>query len=180
MRSTVALCVILVATVPALAADPWHLAGWDARAVVEVAKASTDAGCDVCGVKILSQGRAKADGSDYRVTDSVGKALPFQLVYHDAATYSLVSFRATDAKAKYFVYFDNPKAVKAPEQVVENATIGSGPPKGAWVPKFGFVLQTIERPKGDNPRKVEEMAKLIADSKAKHGARYQRRVAASW
>ena len=37
--------------------------------------------------------------------------------------------------------------------------------------------QTIERPKGDNPRKVEEMAKLIADSKAKYGARYQRRVA---
>ncbi len=177
MRSTVALCVILVAVVPALGADPWHLAGWNARAVVEVAKVSTDVGCDVCGVKVLCQGRAKADGSDYRVTDAAGKALPFQLVYHDAATYSLVSFKAADAKGKYFVYFDNPKATRAAEQVVENATIGTGPPKGAWVPKFGFVLQTIERPKGDNPRKVEEMAKLIADSKAKHGARYQRRVA---
>jgi tetratricopeptide (TPR) repeat protein len=177
MRSTLALGVLLATALPAVAADPWHLAGWNARAVVEVGKVSPDAGCDVCGVKILCQGRAKADGSDYRVTDAAGKALPFQLAFHDAATYSLVSFQATNAKAKYFVYFDNPKATRAPEQVVENAAIGTGPPKGAWVPKFGFVLQTIERPKGDNPRTVAEMAKLIADSKAKHGARYQRRVA---
>src|SRR6516165_2760116 len=92
------------------AADPWHLAGWQARAVVEVAKPSPDAGCDVCGVKVLCQGRARADGRDYRVLDAAGKAVPYLLAFHDAGRYSLISFRADNAKGKYFVYFDNPKA----------------------------------------------------------------------
>src|SRR5262249_15413376 len=162
-------CLIASLACPAVwAADAWHLKEWNARAVVEVGKTSTDAGCDVCGVKVLCSGRVKADGSDYRVLDANGKAVAFQLCFHDAARYSLISFRCDNAKAKYFVYFDNPKATRADEQVVEKLEPGSGPPKGTWVPKYGFVLQTIERPKGDNPRKVEEMAKLISDSKAKY------------
>src|SRR5205807_2420600 len=91
--------IALAAFVPlSHAADPWHLAGWNARATVEIAKASTDAGCDVCGVKVLCQGHAKPDGSDYRVVDAAGKALPFQVVFHDAARYSLVSFKADNPK----------------------------------------------------------------------------------
>lgn len=168
------LCLTLAL---AFAADPWHLAGWSARAVVEVAKTSDTPGCDVCGVKVLCHGRSKPDGADFRVTDAAGKPLPFQLVFHDAARYALVSFRAADPKGKYFVYFNNPKSTRAAEQVVLDERPGAGPPKAAWVPRFGFTLQTIERPKGDNPRKVEELAKLMADSKAKYGARYQRQVA---
>src|SRR3954452_7573626 len=156
MRSTlvVMLGALLVGPV-ARAADAWHLKDWNARAVVEVAKTSPDAGCDVCGVKVLCQGRAKADGSDYRVVDSNGKAVAFELCFHAAERYSLISFRCDNAKGKYFVYFDNPKATRAAEQIVNEIKPGSGPPKGAWVPKYGFTLQTMERPKGDNPRKVE-------------------------
>src|SRR5262245_23477426 len=171
------MCFLWLCPTRLPAAEPWHLPGWNARAAVEITRPSPDAGCDVCGVKILCQGRAKPDGSDYRVTDAAGKAQPFQLCFHDAKRYSLLSFKCDNAKGKYFVYFDNPKATRAAEQVADNAAPGAGPPKGAWVPKFGFVLQTIERPKGDNPRKVEEMAKLIENSKEKFGARYQRRVA---
>src|SRR5262249_2398623 len=80
-------------------------------------------------------------------------------------------------KQRFFVYFGNPQAPKAAEQVQINAAPGSGPPTGSWVPRHGFVLETMERPEGDNPRSVEEMAKLIAGSKRKHGAAYQRRVA---
>ncbi len=105
-----------------------------------------------------------------------GKPLPFQLCFHDSERYSLLSFQCDNAKGRYFVYFDNPKASRASEQVTEDAAPGTGPPKGAWIPKFGFVLQTIQRPEGDNPRKVEELAKLMAGSKAKYGARYQRQV----
>src|SRR5205085_980768 len=111
-----------------------------------------------------------------RVVDAAGKALPFQLCFHDAGRYSLLSFRCDNPKGQYFVYFGNPKATRASEQVVDNPAPGAGPPKGAWIPKYGFVLQTIERPKGANPDKVEELAKLIAGSKAKYGGRYQRRV----
>jgi tetratricopeptide (TPR) repeat protein len=173
LSTTVAVLLLPSASI---AADTWHLADWNARAVVEIARVSTEPGCDVCGVKVLCQGRAKADGSDYRVVDAEGKALPFQLYFHDAGRYSLVSFKCDNAKGKYFIYFDNPKASRAAEQVMEDPAPGAGPPKGAWIPKFGFVLQTIMRPEGDNPRKVDEMAKLIAGSKAKYGARYQRRV----
>src|SRR5579884_2488907 len=138
------------------AAEAWHLPGWNARAVVEIARPCGEPGVDTCGVKVLCQGRAKADGSDYRVLDSAGKALPFQLMFHDAARYSLISFKADNPKGRYFVYFDNPKADRAAEQVTEDGKPGAGPPKGAWVPRYGFVLQTIERPKGDNPRSQEE------------------------
>ncbi len=175
-RFAVTVIALFALSISGRAAGAWHLPGWNARAVVEIAKPSTEPGCDVCGVKVHCQGRAKADGSDYRVVDAAGKTLPFQLCFHDAGRYSLLSFKCDNAKGKYFVYFDNPKATRAIEQVVENPAPGAGPPKGAWTPKFGFVLQTVQRPEGDNPRTVEEMAKLMAGSKAKYGARYQRRV----
>jgi hypothetical protein len=205
--------------VPSLRAEaPWHSPGWHARAVVEITKTATEPGVDTAGVKVLCQGRANPDGSDYRVVGPDGKAVPFQLTFHDAARYSLISFRAANTKGKYFVYFDNARAARAPEQVVADpapssgapallagsATIGlmqpgrqvwnglvavavaetvikPGAPKGVgpdrWLPRYGFVLQTMERPKGDNPRTVADMAKLMAGSKAKYGGRYQRRVA---
>jgi tetratricopeptide (TPR) repeat protein len=167
--------LLILQTTPA--ADPWHLPRWQARAVVEIAKPATEAGVDTAGVRILCQGKAKADGSDYRVLDAAGKPVPFQLMFHDAERYSLLSFRAADAKQRYFVYFGNPKAERAAEQVIVNAAPGSGTPKAAWVPKYGFVFQTIQRPEGDNPRTVADLAKLMEGSKAKYGGRYQRRVA---
>src|SRR5262249_29495344 len=161
---------------PARAADPWHLAGWEARAVVEITAPAKEPGVDTAGVKVLCQRRGKPDGSDYRVVDAAGKPVPFLLAYHDPARYSLISFRAADPKGRYFVYFGNPKAERAKEMVVDDPKPGSGPPKGDWVPKQGFVLQTMQRPEGDNPRTPEDMAKLIAGSKEKYGARYQRQV----
>src|SRR5262249_24829733 len=68
------------------------------------------------------------------------------------------------------------KAERAAEQIVIDPKPGAGPPRGSWVPRYGLVLETIERPKGDNPNTIDDMAKLIAGSKAKHGARYQRRI----
>jgi tetratricopeptide (TPR) repeat protein len=174
---TLAACLALALLGPARAADPWHLSGWLARAVVEVPAPSTEPGVDTAGVKVLCQGRARPDGADYRVLDAAGKAVPFQLMYHDAERYSLISFQAANPRQRFFVYFSNPAAARAPEQVVADGTPGSGPPKGTWVPKYGFVLQTIQRPEGDNPRTVADMARLIAGSKTKYGARYQRRVA---
>jgi tetratricopeptide (TPR) repeat protein len=175
MRRLALACFVCLAPA-AGAADPWHLAGWQARAVVRIATPAVEPGVDTAGVKILCQGRGKVDGSDYRVLDADGKPVPFQLMFHDAGRYSLLSFRAADAKGRYFIYFGNPSATRAPEQVVADPTPGAGPPKGAWVPRYGFVLQTIERPEGDNPRTPADMAKLIAGSKRAHGARYQRQV----
>jgi tetratricopeptide (TPR) repeat protein len=171
------LAILLLVTRPATAANPWHLPGWQARAIVEIPKPATDADVDTAAVKVLCQGRARADGSDYRVLDAAGKAVPFQITFHDAGRYSLLSFRAADAKQRYFVYFGNPKAERSPEEIVIDPKPGAGPPKAAWVPRFGLVYQTIRRPKGDNPKTVADMAKLIADSPGKDGARYQRRIA---
>ena len=140
------LASALLFAAPARAADPWHLAGWEARAVVEVTAPAKEPGVDTAGVKVLCQGRGKPDGSDYRVVDAAGRPVPFLLASHDPARYSLLSFRAADPKGRYFVYFGNPRANRAPEQVVDDPAPGAGPPKGAWVPRHGLVLQTIERP----------------------------------
>jgi tetratricopeptide (TPR) repeat protein len=164
------------------AAEPWHLSGWLARASVEVTQPSAETGVDTAAVKILCQGLAKPDGSDYRVVDAAGQAVPFQLTYHDAGRYSWVAFKAANPKQKYFVYFGNPKAERSPEQVVADAAPGKGPPQGSWVPKYGLLYQTILRPRADdpkketNPRTVDDLTKLLADSKGKCGARYQRRI----
>ncbi len=171
------LTALLLLGLPARAADPWHLPGWQSRAVVEIPAPLNEPGVDTAGVKVLCQGRAREDGGDYRVLDEKGKPVPFALAYHDAARYSLLSFKADNPRQRFFIYFGNPKAERAPEQVVVDPTPGAGPPRGAWVPRYGLVLQTIQRPEGDNPQTPVDMAKLIAGSKAKFGARYQRRVA---
>jgi tetratricopeptide (TPR) repeat protein len=177
-RALVLVSILLVATAPnAKAADPWHLAGWQARAVIEIPTPSKDPGVDSAGVRILCQGRAKPDGSDYRVVDASGKPVPFQVLFHDPDRYSLLAFKADHPQACYFVYFGNPQAARPPEMVQADPQLGAGSPKGGWVPKSVFVLETMERPEGDNPRSPADMAKLLAGSKRKHGARFQRRVA---
>ncbi len=168
---------LVLAPQQASAVDPWHKAGWQARAIVDIPTPSADKGVDTAGVRILCQGRAKPDGSDYRVVDAGGKAVPFQIQFHDHERYSLLSFRADNPKQRYFVYFGNPQAQRAEEEVRVNPAPGSGQPLGAWVPKYGLVLQTMERPEGDNPKSVADMAKLMAGSKRKFGGRFQRRVA---
>jgi tetratricopeptide (TPR) repeat protein len=173
------LLTIALGITPTRAADLWHLPGWHARAVVEIAQPLPDTAVDTAAARVLCQGRAKPDGSDYRVLDAAGKPVPFQLTSHDAGRYSLVAFRAEHPRPhqRFYIYFDNPQAARAPEQVVDNPAPGSGPPKGSWVPHAGLVLQTIQRPEGDNPQSVEDMAKLIAASPYRHGGRYQRRIA---
>ncbi len=183
LRACIPLLALSLIASPAVAADPWRLPDWSARAVVEIPTPTTEEGVDAAGVKILCQGRAKADGSDYRVLDADGKPVPFQLDFHDADHYSLLTFKVDNPKQRFYVYFGNPKATRAPEQTADFPASGGGLPSGGWVPHCGFVYQTIDRPHADDPEKehdpdnIDEMMKLIAGSKAKDGARWQRRVA---
>jgi len=173
-----AVFVLMVAfPTRAPAAEPWRLAGWSCRAVVEVEKASDTPGCDTAAIRILCQGQVRPDGNDYRVLDADGHPIPFQLTFHDAARYSLLSFRAMPGKRPVLVYFGNPQAQAASEQMMVNETPGAGPPKGPWVPRYGMVLKTIVRPEGENPMTAEELAKMLAASPRPLGARYQRRIA---
>jgi tetratricopeptide (TPR) repeat protein len=70
----------------------------------------------------------------------------------------------------------------AAEQVVADPAPGSGPPKGAWIPRYGLVLASVERPRPDkpetvdNPKTVEDLAKMLAASPGPCGARYQQRI----
>src|SRR5262249_13849405 len=145
------LCASLVSSSHAQS-EPWHLSGWNARAVVEIPQPLPDASIDTASVKVLCQGRGKPDGSDYRVVDVAGKPVPFQLMFHDGSRYSLISFQATNPRQRFFIYFGNPQAQQAPEQVVVDPTPGAGPPKGSWIPRYGLVYTTIQRPEGENPR----------------------------
>jgi tetratricopeptide (TPR) repeat protein len=183
LRDWLAVLTLALITCPSGAAEPWRLPDWTARAVVEIPAPSTEADVDAAGVKILCQGRAKPDGADYRVLDADGKPVPFQLDFHDADHYSLLTFKVDNPKQKFHVYFGNPKATRAAEQTPDFPTPGGGPPIGGWVPHADFVYQTIDRPraaditKEHDPDNIAEMSKLIAASKGKDGARWQRRVA---
>jgi tetratricopeptide (TPR) repeat protein len=166
---------------PVFAADPWHLTGWSTRATVTIAKPHA-APVDCASVKVLLQGRGKADGADFRIVDSAGKALPFEVTFHDPAHYALITFQCPDPKATYFVYFGNNSASLPTERIVLDDRPGARPPKGTWIPKHGLVYETRVRPRAKdikdetNPMTVAEMAKLIAGSPRKLGARQQPRI----
>lgn len=196
MCELVSLCWLIssgVASQADAALQPWQLDGWTARAVVEI-KSSAGTDVDTAAVKVLCHGRTKPDGSDVRVLDASGQPVPFQLTWHDAGRYAWIAFRAPQVKPgqRFVVYLGNPAATRAAEQVVAPAAPGAGPPTGSWIPRAGLVLGTIERPrpprddkatsaakppKDDNPKTVEELAKMLAASPRKHGARCQRNIA---
>src|SRR5260221_2945386 len=67
------LCVAMAGDF-AVAAAPWHLDGWGVRAVVEIPQPLADAEVDTAGVKVLCQGHAKPDGSEYFVLDAAREA----------------------------------------------------------------------------------------------------------
>lgn len=172
-------------TVSALIACPfgqcaqaeWHLNGWQQRAVVTVPHPQADPSVDTAAVKVLCQGDARADGADFRVVDAEGRPLPFQVMFHDAPRYALISFRAAAGVQTYYVYFGNDQATRAAEEIVADARPGAGPPQADWLPHQGLVLSTRRRPEGDNPKTVDELAAMLAASPAADGARYQSGIA---
>ncbi|HUY36626.1 MAG TPA: PKD domain-containing protein [Pirellulales bacterium] len=171
-----ALLTCFVSVVLSADPAPWHLDGWTCRAVVTIPEPLADRSVDTAAVRVLCQGQAQASGNDYRVVDAAGQPVPFQLMFHDAARYSLISFRVTNVAETYYVYFGNPAAARAAEQVVMDAKPGAGPPSGDWVPRYGLVYTTLRRPEGDNPKTVADLASMLAASTAADGARYQRQI----
>jgi tetratricopeptide (TPR) repeat protein len=155
---------------------PWHLPQWHERAIVTVPK-SADAQVDTAAVRVLCQGHARPDGADLRVLDAAGSPVPFQVAFHDSARYSLISFRSANAEPPFYIYFGNPQAARAAEQILVNPAPGAGPPQAAWVPHYGLVYATLRRPEGDNPKTVAELAAMLNASPAQDGARYQRSIA---
>jgi tetratricopeptide (TPR) repeat protein len=177
MARILAACAIVFFTNAVLASPPWHLAQWRERAVVTIPQPQPDREVDTAAVRILCQGQARPDGADYRVLDASGNPVPFQIMFHDAGRYSLISFRAAEPRQTYYIYYGNPQADRAAEEIVADPAPGAGPPKSGWLPHYGLVYTTLRRPDEDNPKTVAEMAALLAASPGKDGARYQRTIA---
>ncbi|HVX13556.1 MAG TPA: PKD domain-containing protein [Pirellulales bacterium] len=182
MTAAIVTLILLAGAAPADA--PWHLAGWQERAVLAIPQPQADGEVDTAAVRILCQGQARPDGADFRLLDAAGQPVPFQVMFCEAPRYALVSFKASDPRQAYYIYYGNPQAGRAAEEIVADAKPGAGPPQAAWVPHYGLVLTTLRRPGGDdpptavdNPKNVAEMAALLAASPAKDGARCQRGIA---
>ena len=171
--SVVLLIGSLVVTFAAAEPAPWHLAGWTARAEVEVVKRSADAAVDTAAAAVFVQGALREDAADLRVVDAAGSPVPHAVAAFDPTRYALVLFRAASGDGRYFVYFGKTDAAPPAERTTFQQPPGAGAPKGDWVPNVGLVYETRERPAGENPATVEAFAKLLAGSKRSYGARVQ-------
>lgn len=171
----------------AVAQAAWHLPEWRERAVLRLPESSPSPNDDTAVVRVLLQGACQPRGEDFRMLNAHGEAVPFAVMFLDAARYAILAFRAGEGGTTWYLYYGNPQAGRAAEEVVLDATPGSGPPQGTWVPRPGLLLTTVARPRpeqrtgqparDDNPTNVEELSTMLAKSPRPHGARYQRRIA---
>ncbi len=174
----------LAAVASATGADaPWHVEGWTQRAIVTVDPSSGSG--DVAAVNILHEGRASAEGHDYRVFDSAGKGVPYEVTYHHPARDSWISFRAPQGQRDFYVYYGKPDAAIDPQRAIA-APLGKGPPKagpaaGGWIPHTGLLLTTMRRDHdAENPKSVPQMVALVAKSPGLDGAGYRTAIADSF
>ncbi|HEY1784750.1 MAG TPA: PKD domain-containing protein [Pirellulales bacterium] len=166
------------------AADPaWHAAGWGQRAVVAVTQ--PDGPRDVAAVNIVHLGRAAADGKDYRIFDSAGQPVPYEVTYHHPARDSWISFRAPPGQKDFAVYYGKSDAEIDPQRAMPEA-LGKGAPRagpaaGGWIPRSGLLLTTMRRDREvDNPKSVPQMLTLVAKSPGLDGAAYRTAIADSF
>ena len=177
----VAAAAVLALALPAVAAAPWHAAGWAERAVVEVTGARTG-GVDTAVVRLRHAGAARPDGRDVRVFDAAGRAVPWHLAYHAPQRDSLVLFRAAKPGGTFYVYFGSAQAPADPCATRAEARPGAGPPApgpkaDGWIPRAGLVLTTLRRPPdAANPETIDEMGRLIAASPRPDGAGLRRNI----
>src|SRR3989442_13366727 len=75
---------VLLLSAGAPQSEPWHLAGWPSRAVVEIPKPLADTGVDTAVVEVPSCGRAQPDGHRPRVVAGTGQPVTLQLFIHDS------------------------------------------------------------------------------------------------
>jgi len=161
---------------------PWHAAGWSQRVIVKVDNAG-GAGVDVAAVRVTHAGQAATNGNDFRVFDSSGQPVPYEVTFHDPARDSLISFRCPPNLAPggvFAIYFGKPDAPADALRATPSAPGGGapqpGPSAGGWIPKAGLVLTTMRRVDENaakNPETPAEMFKLITSSPGLDGASYR-------
>ncbi|HEX4141972.1 MAG TPA: PKD domain-containing protein [Pirellulales bacterium] len=185
-RPIAALLVLLAVAVarPATAADPaWHAAGWTQRAVVSVTQ--PEGQHDVAAVNVLHAGRAAAEGKDYRIFDSAGQPVPYEVTFHHPARDSWISFRTPPGQKEFAIYYGKSDAPIDPQRAMPEP-LGKGPPHagpaaGGWIPRSGLLLTTMRRDRqADNPKSVPQMLALVAGSPGLEGAAYRTAIADSF
>ncbi|OQA01861.1 MAG: PKD domain protein [Planctomycetes bacterium ADurb.Bin412] len=175
---------ILSSVLPGMASSAfsqdWHVPDWPYRAILLVMEKDRDV--DVAAVRIHHSGTAHPQGYDYRIFDSAGKPVPWQLTFHDPRRDSLLSFRCPAPQDTFTIYFGKPDADVDPMQAIADPRPGSGPPAAGpaaqgWIPRAGLVLTTLRRPRDlDNPATVTDLARLIEQSPGPDGAEYRKNI----
>ena len=183
-RPSYILAIWLLTAAPCLALD-WHTEGWPYRAVVRV-EAAGSAGVDVAAVRIRHCGAASVQGG-FRIHDSVGRPVPYQVTHHDPVRDALISFQASDKGKTVAIYYGRTDAPADPVRAVDVTEPGAGPPQpgpgaNGWIPRAGLVLTTMRRPvpedrlTHDNPNTVAELAEMLKNSPGLDGADYRQNI----
>lgn len=162
------MLVAITVTLPAIrvAAEirNWHDASFDTRVIVRVDR-PVQSDIDTAHVRITHAGLAQPDGDDFRVFDTAGKPVPYELLYHTSDRDSLIAFEVQGEAGDYAIYFNNPDAARDPLRVNSAKAVAAGKADEGWLPRAGLVLTTMRRPRDTpNPMTEAEMRDMIKQS----------------
>ncbi|MDP6546251.1 MAG: PKD domain-containing protein [Phycisphaerae bacterium] len=154
--------LVLLCASAAHAADPWWNPKWRYRReiTIEDTKPTRLGGTDIITVEIATGGVSKPDGSDIRVTTSMGKEVVSTVLMTGPGDRARLAFAKKGSLKKYYAYLGNPDA----------------PPRRAVLPiRRGVLLETY-RCRADPPRKFSDAQKIFQKPGAIMGRRFVDRM----
>jgi Tfp pilus assembly protein PilF len=151
-----AIAAVLLATLDASGAAPWHLQNWQGRCELRIERRADST---AAWVEFYPGGRCHADGSDIRVLDENGTLLPHTISTVGPGDRLLVTFKipATD---RAWLYYGN----RLPQ-----------PAQQPWQPRAG-LLMTVYRLGEGRSDTVEEFRELVKNSTQLLGSGYRPKV----
>ncbi|HIE43443.1 MAG TPA: tetratricopeptide repeat protein [Candidatus Omnitrophica bacterium] len=133
----------------------WWDESWECRKTVELSVTSLIIGHqpEVARVSFTNGGYIREDASDIRVIDTMGRFIPYKVIYSKPYAYTTIAFKTTSPQERYYIYFGNPQARA---------------PKYDWDFEAGLILETRKKGRGDAGSWLQ-MKRLLRASREVYG-----------
>ena len=154
--------LVLLCASAARGADPWWNPKWRYRREITIEEITPTrlGGADIISVEIATGGVSKPDGSDIRVTTSMGKEVVSTVLMTGPGDRARLAFEKRGSLKRYYAYLGNPDA----------------PPRRAVLPIQRGVLIETYRCRADPPGKLSDARKVFQKPGAVMGKRFMDRM----